>query len=284
MQIPSQYGYLVVGHNRTPERIFYESLGSGRSIVMIHASFVDRRIWDDQFHFLADQGFQSVRYDVRGFGKSDVPKTQYTDHEDLKLLLEHLGIKRTAIVGVSNGGRIALDFAIEYPDLVDSLVLVNSLASGYEPEGTYESSMWEEIGRKDRERDLLFSRGRIREAVDANVELRGTGMSEQARERLTEISLDNYHFMKGDVNKHRKYPEPPAFKRLGEVKAPTLILSGGRDLEAYHVVSRRLNSGISTSQLKIIENGGHIANMSSPDEFNRVLLEFLSRKVSQKAR
>src|SRR5713101_4337147 len=89
-------------------RLYYEVNGSGPALVLIHAGFLDSRMWDEQFQ-LFSQNYRVIRYDVRGYGKSDRPKYKFSDAEDLYDILSHLGLGRTHIIGVSNGGRIALD-------------------------------------------------------------------------------------------------------------------------------------------------------------------------------
>ena len=115
-------------------RIYYEDRGSGKSLGLIHAGYLDSRMWDNQIEALG-KGRRLIRYDVRGFGKSGKAGEEYSDYLDLKALLDHLGIDRAIILGVSNGGRIALDFAVECPDRVSALILVNSGVRGIEIEG-----------------------------------------------------------------------------------------------------------------------------------------------------
>src|SRR5262245_57108437 len=105
-------------------RLHYEVAGSGEPLVLIHGFTLDMRMWDDQFASLA-RHFQVVRYDLRGFGKSSMPTTEpYTHADDLKALLDCLNIERAHVLGLSMGGSIAINFALNYPAMVDRLVLV----------------------------------------------------------------------------------------------------------------------------------------------------------------
>jgi pimeloyl-ACP methyl ester carboxylesterase len=108
----------------TQNGIFYEVKGAGRdAIVFIHGGQLDRRIWDEQWESRATDD-RCIRYDIRGFGKSAAPISPYSDREDLRGLLDHLGAAKATLVGFSLGAAIALDFALEYPARVSSLVLV----------------------------------------------------------------------------------------------------------------------------------------------------------------
>ena len=80
-------------------RLYYEVKGSGHPIVLIHAGFLDRRMWDEQFELFA-KGFKVIRFDVKGFGKSSRPTDKYSDIEDLHTLLTSLKVDKTHVVGV----------------------------------------------------------------------------------------------------------------------------------------------------------------------------------------
>lgn len=86
-------------------RLFCEVAGMGQAVVLLHGFTLDLRMWDDQFLPLAQQ-FRVVRYDLRGFGRSALPtNAPYSHFEDLKALLDHLGIIQAHLVGLSKGGR-----------------------------------------------------------------------------------------------------------------------------------------------------------------------------------
>src|SRR5689334_19941744 len=106
-------------------RLYYEVAGSGPPLVLIHGFDLDTRMWDDQFEVFA-QHYRVVRYDVRGFGKSARPTEPYAHEEDLKALLDYLGIAQAHIVGMSMGGGIAIDFTLTYPEMTRTLILVDS--------------------------------------------------------------------------------------------------------------------------------------------------------------
>lgn len=112
-------------------QIYYEEMGTGKPLVMIHGGLLDRRMWDDQFAVFAGS-YRVIRYDARGHGLSKAPSGTYSHHEDLKKLLDALKVERAAIMGLSMGGYIAIDFALAYPDRVSALVLVAPGLTGYD--------------------------------------------------------------------------------------------------------------------------------------------------------
>ena len=110
-------------------RIHFESACAGPAVVFIHAGVSDRRMWDPQFDYFADK-FHVVRYDLRGFGKSEKPDLSYSNRADLGKVLQFLGIEKAALVGCSMGGSTAIDFTLEHPERVVALVTVGSGVSG----------------------------------------------------------------------------------------------------------------------------------------------------------
>src|SRR3989304_1406543 len=111
-------------------RLYYETAGTGRYLVLIHAGVADSRMWDDQFLVFADR-FHVVRYDTRGFGRSKTEDGPFSNRQDLRELLRHLGIGRSSLCGASRAGQIAIDFTLEYPEMVEALVPVAAGISGY---------------------------------------------------------------------------------------------------------------------------------------------------------
>ena len=112
--------------------LYYEVEGEGDHLVLVHDGLLGSRIWDDQFEAFA-QRYTVTRYDARGYGRSETPSEEFSDVGDLHSLLRFLGVEKAHLIGSSNGGRIAVDFALEWPGMVATLVLVGPSLSGYHP-------------------------------------------------------------------------------------------------------------------------------------------------------
>lgn len=110
--------------------VYVEECGAGPAVVLIHGGNLDRRLWDEQFPLFARR-HRVVRYDVRGFGRSTGQGARWAAHTDLASILDALHVERADLVGLSLGGRIAIDFALEYPTRVRSLVLSGPGLSGF---------------------------------------------------------------------------------------------------------------------------------------------------------
>ena len=106
-------GYVNVDNGK----LWYEVGGEGDTLVLVHAGFVDSRMWDDQWDTFT-QHYRVIRFDQRGYGKSDPAQGPVSRRVDLLQLLDELGVERAALLGCSMGGEAAMDVAIEYPEEV----------------------------------------------------------------------------------------------------------------------------------------------------------------------
>jgi len=250
-------------------RLYYEVVGDGPALVLAHAGIADRRMWDDQFLVFA-QHFRVVRCDFWGFGKSTTPKSTFFLHQDLYQLLKFLGIEQAHLMGVSLGGRVIIDLALEYPKMVNSLVVVGSGLSGYEFIGEVLQRFSEKMRAANERNDFdgalelviqLWVDGRERtpDQVDPRV-----------RARVREMLMG-----------HTEWPiaerplEPPATGRLAEIDVPTLIIVGDRDEANIVTIADLLAANIRGARIIIIPDTAHLPNMEKPEHFNRVVLEFL---------
>src|SRR4051812_18695011 len=121
-----EHGFAAVNN----ARIWYGIAGEGPPVVLVHGMTLDHRMWDDQFAALAAY-HRVLRYDLRGFGLSAIPDAPYRHVDDLAALLAHVGMERAAVVGLSLGGMIAVDFALTYPEMVSALIPVDPVIGGH---------------------------------------------------------------------------------------------------------------------------------------------------------
>src|SRR6266404_9752599 len=118
-------GYLDVGGSK----IYYETRGSGPAIVLLHDGLLSSVTWDEVWEPLATK-HKVIRYDRRGYGRSELPSSSYSSVEDLRELLTHLKVQHAVTVGSSSGGALAIDFAIAHPQTIDGLFLIGPVLHG----------------------------------------------------------------------------------------------------------------------------------------------------------
>ena len=261
-------------------RLYYETSGKGPALVLIHAGFLDSRMWDTQFQ-LFSENYRVIRYDVRGFGKSDVARDKFSDYKDLRGILDHLRVRTASLVGVSNGGRIASDFAVENPSMVDHLVLVSPGMSGYKLSGPEEEKLWEEFDKQMKPQEEADRDGRAADAVEMDVNAWASAQTQANRERITQIAMDNFHVHVENPWKFQVSPEPRTWQRLSQIRVPTLLIIGDRDVPAQILMVDNIHSHTPGSKKVMIRGADHIVNMSKPEEFNNTVLEFLRTQAQE---
>jgi pimeloyl-ACP methyl ester carboxylesterase len=253
-------------------RLCYEVKGAGPALVLIHGGQMDSRMWDDQFVVLAKQ-FTVIRYDVRGYGGSFQPDRLYSDADDLAALLDYLKVQKAHLVGLSLGGRVSVDFAVAHPKRVSSLTLVGPGLAGYEPPNAEETDlrMWALLKTARDDGPEKVTEAWLKDPYMAPA-------MEQARlaPRLRRLSRENAHcWLRNPIL--QRSPRPLAAKRLDQIKAPTLLVLGDRDLPQVKATIETLEKGVTGSKKVVIKGAGHMVNMERPDEFNKALLEFLGK-------
>ncbi|HEY4027594.1 MAG TPA: alpha/beta hydrolase [Candidatus Dormibacteraeota bacterium] len=252
-------------------RLWYEVAGSGPALVMLHGHLLDSAQWDDQFAEFARE-HRVVRFDARGFGRSDKPEAPFSYSDDLRAMLELLGIERAVLMGCSGGGATVIDFALAHPEMTAALVLVGSAVSGFQRQGERPAkfvAIQEALERYDVDSAVelalqLWTDGERRrpEQVDARA---------RERTRLMTTAL----FARLDVDAEVRWLDPPAAGRLAELRMPVLAIVGGEDSEAVQSVARQVEAEAPGARRVVIPDAGHHPNMEHPQLFNETVLSFV---------
>lgn len=245
--------------------ITFDEVGAGPAVTLLHSTVCDRRMWDSQMPALADAGFRAIRCDFRGFGETAVPDRAYNNAEDVRDVLDHLGIERGALVAASGGGRAALEFAARWPERVTALVLLCTAAGGFEP-----SPRLAEFG--DRE-DTLLEAGDVDGATDLNVR---TWLGPSAGAAVHEfVRQMQKHAFEVQLAATEDFPHDRAEFDPASITAPTLLVSGAYDLPDFTTIAAALAQAIPGARHVHLDWAGHLPNLERPEEINRMLLSFL---------
>jgi pimeloyl-ACP methyl ester carboxylesterase len=252
--------------------LHFEVDGDGPPLLLIHAGIANLRMWDPQVPALA-ASHRVIRYDTRGFGRTESEAVEFSNRADAIAVLDHVGVSAATLVGASRGGMIALDLALESPDRVDALVIVDGGIGGYEsPAAVGEDEMWEEVEQKEeaKEWDWLAD-------FETRWWIDGPGQPEDRvdptlRTLVHGWILDNYR-----AEKEAGTPQPlrpPAGDRLDDLSVPTLVVVGDLDepatVDSCGVLADRVGG-----RLEVFEGCAHLPNLEQPDLFTELLLEFL---------
>ena len=252
-------------------RIHYERSGKGFPLLLIHAGIADSRMWEPQATAFADH-FDTIRPDLRGFGDTELPPAPYSGLADVVALLDHLQVDRAHVVGCSMGGTLAIDLALEHPQRVERLVLVAAGVSGSNL-GETDAALFTEIEEADKAGDMnAVNRAEVRLWVDGPRRREGS-----APAAVRDLVLDmNGRSLHTDWASAENQPiERAAITRLGDIAAPTLVIVGDQDLPHCLANADLITSNVPGSRKVIIKDAAHLPSLERPEEFNRVVLDFL---------
>ena len=199
--------------------------------------------------------YRCVFYDRRACGQSDASADGYdmgNCARDLKWLLEHLGIAKAHILGSSAGGPIAMQFALDYPDMTDTLILVNTM--------TYSQEAQREVRRQElrRLKERMASEGRAA-AVERGLSDRFPQMAEDDPVRFARIVQDNLGRLEGIAATHQAYVDigDSLESRLSELQMPVAIVHGDEDSRIPVECGYSLSDGIPQAELFVIPGAEH---------------------------
>ena len=259
-------------------RLHYEMQGQGRPLVLIHSGLGHLEMWDEQMSAFA-HCYQVVRYDVRGLGKSKSELTPFSHHDDLKSLLQYLNVEQTAVLGSSDGGGIAIDFTLAYPEMVTALIVVAPSLSGYKNQP-------DEVTKQSRIASYeAYKRGDLALSAELAIQVWVDGLrrspsevNSTVRKRALEMRRSNLELP--DLIEKPRGLNPPAVNRLAEICVPTLIVIGDEDVPFMHSIANLLETEISNAKKVMIPNTAHLPFMERPEQFNKLVLDFLDRIVT----
>ncbi|GCE30961.1 hydrolase [Dictyobacter alpinus] len=259
------------------ERLYYEVAGSGHPLLLIHAGIADSRMWDEQFDFFASH-YRVISFDLRGYGRTELPAGKVSNHADAANLLRHLHVEKAYVLGVSFGGKVALDFALAYPDMVAGLVLVAPSISGRPPAEQERQFAVEE--NKYLAKDDLIG------ATELNLRMWVDGpyrtpeqVSPAVRERVRQMQMHAFTIPVPEEAENIPLT-PPAVDRLSEISTPTLLIVGDLDIPDKLVIVDELTRGIAGARQVHIPQTAHMPGMEKPEEFNHIVLDFLRQHVN----
>ena len=254
--------------------LWHEVAGEGAPVLLIHEGICDSRMWEPQWRTFP-QVHRTVRCDLRGFGRTPIAGERYSNARDVVELLDQLEMGAYSLVGVSLGGRVALEVALARPDLVDRLVLVGAGLPDHEWSDT--------VRRYGEEEEAALARGDIEAAIEANllmwvdgpnrlpheVDPAVRGLVAQMQRRAFELQLPVWEEAEEELL------VPDVGTRYIELRVPTLVLVGGEDVSDMHTMAKLLASGIPGARKVEIPRAAHVPSLERPDEFDRVVLPFL---------
>ncbi|MBB5857984.1 alpha/beta fold hydrolase [Amycolatopsis umgeniensis] len=251
----------------------YELRGEGDPVILLHGGMLDSRMWDAEMTALEDR-YTAIRYDARGHGESSTPKERFKHYEDLRALMAALELPRASLVGLSGGGRIAVDFALTYPDLVDNLVLV---ATGLSAMTTKDPFVLEQ----NKKLEEAVARGDLPAAIECVLRMWVDGPRRAPSDVDQEVRRRCQEMYTQTITRHggsgfTLMDELRAIERTGELTPRTLTLVGDLDSSDIVDISEQIAGEARDARKIVVPGVAHMINLEKPARFSRILLDFLA--------
>jgi pimeloyl-ACP methyl ester carboxylesterase len=243
-------------------KVAYETCGAGpKALVLLHDGILDGSAFDAAWPRLCAR-FKVVRYDRRGYGNSPAATAPYDAVADLDAVMKAAGVGHAVLLGSSSGGGIAVDYALAHPQTVDGLVLVGAAVNGFRPSQHFTDRTMRLVG--------LLSQGRLADAVkDPYILTPGA----EAQRAFVAADLTAHP---GNFGASRMVKDgPEVMDRLGEIKVPTLIITGEVDMPDIHAHAGALEALIPGSRRIVMTGGGHFIYLERPDAFAETVSAFV---------
>ena len=262
--------------------IYYEITGEGFPIVWSHEFGGDYRSWEPQVRFFSRR-YRAITYNARGFPPSDVPDDQkaYSQDqsiEDLRGLLDHLGIEKAHLAGLSMGGNVVLNFGLKYPHRAESLVVAGAGTGSDDPEAFKK--------RADGLAERVLSGGMqaIEDFTRSPNRLYLLRKDPRGWEEFADLFMQHSPMGTALTFQGVMATRPTIYSlesRLRNLTVPTLIMMGDADSGCIRP-GIFMKECISGSGLVVFPKSGHVINLEEPALFNAAVLDFLTAVESGK--
>jgi pimeloyl-ACP methyl ester carboxylesterase len=250
--------------------LYYEIAGAGAPMLLIHGGLGDSRMWDDQYAAFA-QHFRVVRFDLRSFGQSSAPPDEFSYGEDVRALIESLELAPAHLVALSFGAMVAIDLALTYPALVESLVLVSPAIGG--------AAMSAAVQEQIQAADDAAERGDLDRALEIENEIwiygprrRADQVDPDVRRRMTD--MNRLAWQRSEEGGEPRWLAPRAVARLSELTMPVLVIVGEEDIPDMAERAELIKRELPGARVETIPNAAHQLNMENPELFNRLVIDF----------
>jgi 3-oxoadipate enol-lactonase len=256
--------------------INYEVEGDGPVVAMSHSLGCNLHMWDEQARALSPS-YTVLRFDTRGHGQTSALEGAYSLEQmadDVKGLLDGLGIKQAHFVGLSMGGMIGQTFALKHPTMVQSLVLCDT-TSRYPAAA---APIWEDriktVGAKGM---APMVAGTLERWFTAPFRARRPDLMEQIGAMINSTPPAGY------IGCCHAIPKINLTDRLQELRCPALVIVGEEDPGTPVAMAREIHAALPGAQLAILRSASHLSNVEQPEAFTQVLLDFLDKASGRSA-
>jgi 3-oxoadipate enol-lactonase len=252
--------------------IYYEDVGQGFPLFLLHALTFDTRMWADQVVALSKK-YRCINMDFRGHGRSSMPDSECTLEqfaEDVYGLMKELGIEQAHVAGLSLGGMVAMRLALAHPEVVRSLVLVGTSAQAEQAE---RAAQYETMARISKEQGPEAIMPGVVPLFFSQAFIQGQPQKLEAfKEEFRNIDREGAYRATLATARRRDIGE-----EIKSIRVPTLIIVGEQDLTEPVSEAETIQRQIAGSRLEKIAGAGHITSLEEPEKVTALIEEFLSQ-------
>ena len=258
-------------------KIYYKVQGEGTPILFVHAGFQDHNMWNPQVaHF--SKKHKVIVFDVPGHGAtvSDTARPQAA--AVIKAVMDGLHIEKAVVVGLSLGGAMAIDFAVQHPQRVQKLVLAGSGLSGWDENRKvdttttqYVTALFDALGKKDT-------------ALAATIFVKNwfAGPTRTKEQLAPNLWDSGYAVTYQNMRKHKisgwpRFAQPAAIHSLKTLPMPVLILTGTIDMPEVLLMNAWLKEHIPNARQVLMPGQAHMLNLEDPVQFNKLIEDFIKQ-------
>jgi pimeloyl-ACP methyl ester carboxylesterase len=252
--------------------MFWIDTGTGRPLVLLHGGFLDHSMWDDQVAAFTPR-YRVIAPDARGHGRSANATESFRHTDDLAALLRHLGTGPATLVGMSMGASIAVDTALEHPELVSALIVSGAGTSEpyfTDPWTTQIFALW----------TSAMAAGDLESSVEAFIHF-AAGPHRTLNDVAPDVMRRLRQMATGTMGKHT--PDEPnwlvpvhdTWARAAKIDVPVLAIHGEIDSPDHIGMAEHLIRTVTNGRATSIDGTAHYPNMERPDVFNEILGDFL---------
>jgi 3-oxoadipate enol-lactonase len=250
-------------------RLWYDETGDGPVVLLLHGGLGDSRLWEPVVPYLAER-FRTIRSDLRFYGRSTGPFVPWSWQEDAVGVLDALGIERAAIVGLSLGGKLALDIALAHPERLWAVAGVAPGLGGHSADAYSE----EQVARYE----VAEAAGDLEAAMEIDFEVWAPLGADERIQQLWRATPEANSLPDGLEPVLRE--GAPAKERLGELAVPTLIVTAARDPAGMREIGPLVAHAAPDARHVELESD-HYVTLREPELLSSVLLEFLAAAAPQ---
>jgi pimeloyl-ACP methyl ester carboxylesterase len=274
---PVLSGYVDIDQSR----LYYETAGSGIPLLLVHAGVADCEQWEDEF-LKFSQKFQVIRYDMRGYGKSDPVKGPFSHLIDLNTVIDKLQLHFPMIImGCSMGGVLSMEYALDNPGNIQGLIMIGPGPCGFEMEENEQELFLEAM--------KAFKEGDLNRLAEIETQIWFESMDsapDQVDQSMRALLYDMHRSALVGEDQKTEQPGPdtqqPEYAKLAEIDFPVLIIIGSQDLPAMHTAADYMVEKIRLARKVVIDDAAHLPNMDQPGQFQEVVEEFLDELTSER--